>query len=408
MGKHIRISLVLMIIMLCCCTGCTKQTEDDSPALSFNSMQPTQLREPLSVRLNVPSTIQGEFCSESGVSRVFVDANIVVPEATSINIYQAIPRTISDVEISEFVQRHTANRAWFFAKTGEAYNGEGLTVESTPSGIDMYRLFINTDDEALTEYESIYISYGMDPRSKRLAFRPSLTYNRGEYKLSADYLIPLTDNKADGCSISLEEAMKYANQEVLAIAPDYQLAAYGQLPGWETNDCPAYYAFRYTRYLDGIPVSDSYGAEDAEGDYSYIAGLGVITVIVRDDGVCYLEYTNPYDVGEIVEADTELLSFEDIWDIFCRLGLLSIQHLEIDESLQKNELSVYEIRFGYMAVAQADGTYQYIPVWDFYGKRILSGTGGYANAPKEDPIEGLSHLTINAITGTIIDRDMGY
>lgn len=130
--------------------------------------------------------------------------------------------------------------------------------------------------------------------------------------------------------------------------------------------------------------------------------------MVQDDGVCYFEYTNPYDVGEIVEADTELLSFEEIWDIFGKLGLLSIQHLEIDENLQKNELSVYEIRLGYMAVAQADGTYQYIPVWDFYGKRILSGSGGYANAPKEDPIEGLSHLTINAITGTNIDRDMGY
>ena len=74
----------------------------------------------------------------------------------------------------------------------------------------------------------------------------------------------------------------------------------------------------------------------ATGEYGYLSGLGVVSVIVNDEGVCSFTYDNPYDVGETVQQDVELLSFEEIWEIFSQVALLSIQHLEIDENLQKN------------------------------------------------------------------------
>ena len=131
-------------------------------------------------------------------------------------------------------------------------------------------------------------------------------------------------------------------------------------------------------------------------------------MIVNDEGVCSFTYDNPYDVGETVQQDVELLSFEEIWEIFSQVALLSIQHLEIDENLQKNEMNVHEIRFGYMTVLMADGTYQYTPVWDFYATRHLAGTGGYTHADEQRVMYDRSELTINAINGTVIERTLGY
>ena len=56
-----------------------------------------------------------------------------------------------------------------------------------------------------------------------------------------------------------------------------------------------------------------------------------------------------------------------------------------------------------LTVYQNDGSYLYTPVWDFYGTRRLSGTGGYSAQDTippeyEDPV-----LTLNAITGDVID-----
>ena len=100
-----------------------------------------------------------------------------------------------------------------------------------------------------------------------------------------------------------------------------------------------------------------------------------------------------------------LLPFSDIWDIFSKISLLSIQYLEANEGLEKNEAEVTEIRLGYMSVLQSDGTYHYIPVWDFYAYRVLDGHGGYGGAP--DPAQQI-FLTVNAIDGTVIDRNLGY
>ncbi len=99
-------------------------------------------------------------------------------------------------------------------------------------------------------------------------------------------------------------------------------------------------------------------------DYDYTSGLGVITIFVDDEGVCYLDYHNPYDLGEVVQSNVELLPFDQIMDEFANLGLLSIQHLERNADLQENTMDVYKIQLGYMAVRQPDNVnaYYYVPV----------------------------------------------
>jgi hypothetical protein len=260
------------------------------------------------------------------------------------------------------------------------------------------------------DYRSLSVHYGINTKTGKLAVEPVLEYIKSTFDISTAAPVPLTDGKAADCRLTLEQALAYADAEVHALCPDYEMTSYGQLPVWETVKNPRIYSFRYTRHINGVAVNDADGGESMANDYGYTSGLGVITVAVRDDGVCYLSYSNPYDCGRIIEQDSELLTFAQIMDIFGKMGILSIQYLERYEDLQENTMEVYKIQFGYMAVRQPDNidAYYYVPVWDFYAHRTLWGTGGYAHGKDLGLAWGKSCLTINAIDGTIIDRTYGY
>lgn len=46
-----------------------------------------------------------------------------------------------------------------------------------------------------------------------------------------------------------------------------------------------------------------------------------------------------------------------------------------------------------------------VPVWDFIGTEVFYPVG---KEPVEDALPYVSRLTVNAMDGTIIDRDLGY
>ncbi len=424
---------ILSAVAAVLCAGCS--ANPDTPQASGGDIRPNPADgQLLSENLGVPERVSGEFVSESGISRVIVDADIIFPEAVQADIVEAVPRVFTGEEIASVISRYEDEIGWYHVQgEGAKYAGEMPAVEYTSGGVNMYNLWINNIPGKMTyntgqdsmeliremltpeqaqNYEFSYIiaDYGVSQTSGKIGWTPELKYVRNNEGVEGDMLLPLTGGKAEDCSITLEEAVAMADKEVHAILPDYQMSAYGQLPRLELGSRKKYYIFRYTRHLNGIPVNDSYGGEYMSNDdgSTYTSGLGVVTAVVRDQGLCYLSYHNPYDVGETVEENVELLPFSDIWDIFSNLALLSIQRLEIDENLQKNELEVYQVRFGYMSLLQADGSYRYTPVWDFYGRRYLAGTGPYGHAHEAAPIEGCSELTINAVNGTVIDRSLGY
>ena len=421
---------ILSAVAAVLCAGCS--AGPDIPQTSGGEVKPNLTDgQLLSEKLEVPERVSGEFVSESGISRVTVDADIVFPEAVRADIVEAVPRVFTDEEVASVISRYKDEIGWYHVQGGAKYAGEMPAVEYTSGGVDMYNLWINNIPGQMTyttgqdpmeqirekltpeqaeNYEFSYIlaDYGVSPTTGKIGWTPKLEYIRNNEGTEGDMLLPLTGGRAEDCTITLEEAVSIADKEIHALLPDYQMSAYGQLPPLELGSKKKYYIFRYTRHLNGIPVNDSYGGENMALNNGYTSGLGVVTAVVRDEGICYLSYYNPYDLGETVEENVELLPFSDIWDIFSNLALLSIQKLEIDENLQKNELEVYQVRFGYMTVLQADGSYRYTPVWDFYGRRYLAGTGPYGHAHEAAPIEGLSELTINAVNGTVIDRSLGY
>ncbi|MBE6730745.1 MAG: hypothetical protein E7564_03540 [Ruminococcaceae bacterium] len=360
-----------------------------------------------------------------------MNASVKIPEVSRVDIVEALPRIYSEEEISGFIKRHNDEIGWYTMQAVEPYSGQMPSIDEKIENYEGYQLWLSNipfemryshnlnaitaikeklPEEVRDNYVrmSLIISYGLSKQSGEIMFPPGFKFVRSNELADCDEVIPLTEEKANDCTISMEKAIEIADDEVKALASDYVLSEFGQNRKYEEFNNPQYYLFRYTQQIGGVSVNNSYGMEQCDIEYGYTSGQSVVTVTVNDDGVCALEYEAPTDVGEVVQKDVELLSFNDIWEIFKKISVLSIQSYEMYEEITQNELEVYDIRFGYMSVLQGDGTYQYTPVWDFYARRILKGSGAYEGSNNIPPIEGKSCLTINAVNGTIIDRDLGY
>lgn len=403
-GQKVRESKLWILCLLagCVLTGCNG-TEVEMPQAQGQDWQVTEnavVEETLAEQLQVPEQVTEDFVSEKGICHLMVDADILMPKVSQVDIVEAIPRAFTEQEALQFVEQFQGEQQWKYVVSNDIYKGEG-PEQSLQSGEIRYDLWI---EPAETEQGHIKLQYSVNKNTGQPGWRPSMEYRNTDISMdSTETMYPLTEGKAQDCTISLEEAIALADAEVEQLAPNYRVAHYGQLGAWNgAKTARQFYILHYTGMLQGVPVNDTYAGD------SYEVGQELITVILNDEGVCYLEYANPYGVGDILQRDVELLSFAEIWDIFTNVGMLKLEELEAYEEVIRNDVEIYEIRFGYMAVLQADGQLQYTPVWDFYGRGYLAGTGAWAHAEESEPLENDSFLTINAVTGTVIDRNVGY
>ena len=120
------------------------------------------------------------------------------------------------------------------------------------------------------------------------------------------------------------------------------------------------------------------------------------------EGIFGLRYENPIESPILDEESVPLLSFDEIRQIFGMISPMTIMSYEKYEAAGNNALYIDRIELGYMTVQRKDqpARYQLIPVWDFFGQRIIS----------DETYDQFNNalLTINAIDGTIIDRNYGY
>ncbi len=217
-----------------------------------------------------------------------------------------------------------------------------------------------------------------------------------------------------------------------------------EYPNAETN---SYYEFIYTREINGINSNydmsylsaDTYSGseENRPENIPYIEPWPYEQVYVRVDsiGIQSVSWKGALDVVETLTDNTALLPFEDIKDCFTKMAfiknsyvedMLNCSYTEDDKPNSKTlaqvdtiEIDINKIDLSLMRV-QTGQDYLLIPVWDFYGyKQLLTEDGtDYALAAKVINEEELkqqrlreakqSFLTINAIDGSIIDRERGY
>lgn len=188
------------------------------------------------------------------------------------------------------------------------------------------------------------------------------------------------------------------------------------------------FQFAMTPEYAGFPVhewsthrgSDS-AVQSQPDEAQYAAPLPSVrlTAIVDGGTVSRLNYESPLIITGTENEDAVLLPFSEVQERFYE-QIFRNYHLDAGQPL---ELRITRVELSLMRVQRADrpGEFYLLPVWDFLGYHLTPGddpnTHGtaayYAAHPEEleshlQWSEGLSFLTLNALDGSVIDRDLGY
>lgn len=168
------------------------------------------------------------------------------------------------------------------------------------------------------------------------------------------------------------------------------------------------YELQYVRKVNGVPVTCT-DVECASGGMDSQARLWYyerITFVIDDGGIVELKWNAPYRILDTLVHSASMLPFEQIEDIFKKKIVTANAWTESAEV----DMNITEVRLGLMRVTEQNNNSQglLVPVWDFFGtftqiteqdgKRFTQSFGGIT----------YSFLTVNAVDGSIIDRNKGF
>ncbi len=276
---------------------------------------------------------------------------------------------------------------------------------------------------------SYQISYGLAPdltvkitkrRDDVQDSREFTSWIEGEYLLDAegadqDHMSEETMQKL--ADISLADAQKAAEEAIDRLGWDwkvygwdYALFSHGENGTNEDTVLDGGYYFHFARVLDGVPVTftSSYGGglEDMDSTltpWSYER----CEVIVGDDGIQEVEIMNPYEVGEVQTEHVKLMDFDSIIKIYEQM--MEVTNADMADFEKQRTFHIRKIVLGYSRIYDPttdSDTGLMVPVWDFFGGFDVETDEGYDKNNGEHATR--SFMTINAIDGTVIDRELGY
>ena len=182
-------------------------------------------------------------------------------------------------------------------------------------------------------------------------------------------------------------------------------AAYGV-----TNPFRCVWRLRYTRTFNGFFTTydrtQCTPYIDPEDDKEVLpaADYESIQVYIDDTGIVGFRWAAPLDVGNVAVEDASVLSFDEMMKVFTGTFLVANQWSDSSATLV---FYVNKICLGYTRVRE-EGVYDkglLVPAWDFYGEVVYDPDG---EIPESRSMYDESMFTINAIDGSIIDRQQGY
>lgn len=189
----------------------------------------------------------------------------------------------------------------------------------------------------------------------------------------------------------------------------------------ENDESSKVYVFYFTKTVDGIPLTYEErgrtgitGGKDALSDeemkiYSRPREYEYVRIVVDADGIREVYINGNMILKDKTNESVRLLPFEDIISRAREHLFQKFQFVApLDQiGAEKRIINIDRIKLGYMQVTAKDVKEQnlLIPVWDFFGwEDIQIGDKTQGVTLKKHR----SFVTINAIDGSIIDRDLGY
>ena len=463
--RKVLAAILLTMMMLLSVTGCQQTPEasivvgKSNDALIEKAQGNVGEGASLAERIGALETYQSSVSSEDGRLNVTIDAVVTVPEAESVPIIRVTAESISqeqaDVLMAELVhtdlydpyreqtkeeimERILATRQQLAAGPTQDDDGiyfigdEAVTWEewmahtidrlyeeyaAAPEEMEIEPIsgefLVFEDGQRLLNGESTTEEYGYEALQIQNA---DLTYVRALYTWNTakdgfalffrderDMPTPLPDTP--DVAITEAEAITLCDALVAKLDMPYMSCYSAEMKyQYVSGDIPTRrgWVLEYTRCFDGLPITHTSARGQTYSSTSIFQtswSYEILTFFVNDDGIVGLWWQSPYELGETVVEDAALLSFADAMAVFEKMYVVEMDGQEMD-------VTVNDIRLGYTRILEQDklGSGLLVPVWDFFG--VITDKSGDEVTVIDDPEDSL--LTVNAIDGSIIDRDFGY
>ena len=170
-----------------------------------------------------------------------------------------------------------------------------------------------------------------------------------------------------------------------------------------------WYILRYMRKVDGVFVTFDPMGKHEEGweDDVYVKKdwkTEVIELRINDDGIAGFTYNAPLEITDTLVDAAAMKSFEEVRKTFEQMVV--VKYASNSEYIPKKEIEINRVVLGYARISEADSydTGLLVPVWDFVG--AIQKLDTYYGEIRQSGRSNV--LTINAIDGSIIDRELGY
>ncbi len=232
--------------------------------------------------------------------------------------------------------------------------------------------------------------------------------------------------------LSRDDALTLAEDAVRVIAPNGELMLSDAMiglydgtdftdpnagaPDWTTADKA--YVFKFLRNVGGAPTTytgiDCVDSLGASGTMAEMFSYERVEVAVDESGIAQLFWYTPMTAGETLSENVEILPFDQIMETFRKM--IKTKYAFVDDARKEYQVNNAEVHiervvFGYtrLAVRDRPGEYMMAPVWDFFGyfSQEIEGEPGSKKELKNWSYDW-SLLTINAVDGTTVDRNVGY
>lgn len=452
------LSGILALTMLSGCGAPQAQTEPTTVNQAMLIEKSSQPQETYSF----PERFAGDWTSQEGKMTIHADAPVVADQGVALPTATVTPRefTQEDVEklltvflkgepLYEFVQTKQELQDWIDYINSPEWRPDPDAPERTPEQLEQRRKEIIAYHSKLMETapEEKPIVHGFHDSGDPKEVSGSAVVDDVEYEVSiwnqvgepwTRAIITRQDykymEKQEWGGISKEEAITQGDALMQALGldtmqlDDAQQRANGE---WQLCYMPTVNGFRLSSIRQDVVETNEGERVSHFQYYTYLASeetdadpvswpMESVWVLVGKDGILDFTWQSPSGETIVKEEQTALLPFEEIASIANTMlpvvivgpkshSLVDLDHIngfdtKMDVEITKVSLTLMRIR----DKGSLQGTI--VPVWDFWGTWDWYDAEPNAYGYNE---KGMNYttgplLTLNAIDGTVVSRELGY
>ena len=401
--------------------------------------------------------------------KIVVDAEVKIPTYEKIPLVRAEPENFTEQHLERLLEEVCGDNPVYYLDM-DKITGNCLTKEEIGEILIALRGFAQNDSlepliksdleesikkmeekypSAKTKSEDIPYEGGLTPderesyitqtelkcylgRNEAAFIRMSQTENKTGSSIDVmnhDYGTPYNTSEpyegvdADKIDVSYGECIQMAERLVAALdGEDTNMVlvstsigyAVGRFADHTKETAPQCYNFKFAREYNGVVVK-SVGILNQGNNVNYAQRVYPerISIIIDNEGIYSFYWSSYTKYLETLTEDVPLMDFESVNGIFedyCRYKFSWVPQYDSVPKDATVTINIDRVELNLMMTPEKDNldTYIMIPVWDYigdinYDQEIITQDGYVKKGP-----QNVAVLTINAIDGTIIDREQGY